>query len=85
MGQMPEMRNGLLHFERAQVRVGKRIDVWFGRFGGVVEQSKSHTRVAGVVRDIVRDEDGTLCVSIEPEIRSERLPTRIHAQVAGKA
>jgi hypothetical protein len=76
MGQMPEMRNGLLHFERAQVRVGKRIDVWF---------EPGHARVTGVVLDIIRDEDGTLCVSIEPEIRSERLPTRVHAQVAGKA
>jgi hypothetical protein len=76
MGQMPEMRNGLLHFERAQVRVGKRIDVWF---------EPGHASVIGVVRAIIRDEDGRLCVSIDPEIRSERLPTRVHAQVAGKA
>jgi hypothetical protein len=77
MGQMPEMRNGLLHFERAQVRVGQCIDIWFGT-------SETEARVTGVVLDIIRDDDGTLCVSID-EIRSERLPTRVHAQVAGKA
>jgi len=73
---MSEVRNGLRHFERAQVRVGKRIEVWF------VPGSRG---VAGVVRDIIRDEEGKLCVSIGFEggkVRPERLSARIHARVA---
>ena len=72
---MSEVRNGLRHFERAQVCVGKRIRVWFALQG----------YADGVVSDLIRDEDGTLCVSIEPaqaEIRPERLPARVHEGVA---
>lgn len=70
---MPEMRNGVPHFRRSQVRVGEHILVW-GKAGMPPD-------LEGEVVAIARNEDGDLCVSVG-EVRPERLSTGIHEGVA---